>query len=211
MKCLFWVILLPLFLSGSPVMDLGVERLYVGFQPVSNSTTVCKLVLQLRVLNKGDVESPVCDLEFFASPVRDDKSFPSRRRNEVPSLAAGESIDFKREWRVDKKQADQICKELCCGMMLVKATLVPRDSVMDNNSKNDVIVSALLGKAPDNNGEISNLDSVFVKMQPEDKVEILKELKGYDSLIIRMIKVGNSGCWLNHEDGYSSIVHMNNK
>jgi len=71
-------------------------------------------------------------------------------------MAPGESLDLTQEWRVDKLQADQMCKELCCGIMA-----------------------------------------------------ILEELKDYKSMVLRMIKAGNSGCWINQENGYASIVHMN--
>lgn len=209
MKSLLWIIALPLMMAGDPGMDLGVERMYIGFQAVPNSSTVCKLVLQVKVSNHGDIESPVCDLHFFAAPVRSEKSFPCTEDVEISALAPGESLDLKKEWRVDKIQADQMCKEMCCGIMLVKAELIPRDTIRDTNFRNDEIVSVLLGKLPENHTEITSLDSAFVKMTPEDKTAILAEIKDYESLILRMVKAGNSGCWVNHENGYASLVHLN--
>lgn len=209
MKSLLCFILLPLLLAGNNGMDLGVERMYVGFQAVPNSKNVCKLVLNTKVTNHGDIESPVCDLQFFASPVRDDENFPSRISFEVASMAPGESLDFNREWRVDKEQADQLCEEMCCGMMLIKAKIVQRDTIPDVNSRNDEIVSVLLGKKPETFSEITSLDSVFVKMKEDDRAEIIKELDVYSSMILRMVKAGNSGCWINQENGYASIVHLN--
>ena len=57
-------------MAGNAGMDLSVERMYIGFQAVPNSTTECKLVLNLRVTNQGDVQSPASDIMFFASPVK---------------------------------------------------------------------------------------------------------------------------------------------
>jgi len=209
MRSLLWFILLPFLMAGNAGMDLGVERMYIGFQAIPNSKDVCKLVLNLKVTNQGDVESPLCDLNLFASPVRDDNKYPSRDSVEIPALAPGEFIDLKQEWRVNKEQADQLCKEMCCGLMLIKATLVQRDTVQDVNSRNDEIVSFLVGKKPGKYSEMTSLDSVFVKMKVEDKLEILEELKAYNSMILRMLKAGNSGCWINQENGYASIVHLN--
>ena len=196
-------------MAGNAGVDLSVERMYIGFQAVPNSTGVCKLVLNLRVSNMGDMESPACDLLFFASPVKDDRSFPVKDSIEVPPLPAGESMDVKHEWRVDKEQADNLCKEMCCGIMLVKAWLVQRDTIRDTNHRNDEIVSVLIGKKPVNYAEITSLDSVFVKMDPGDMREILGELDEYSSMVLRMIKAGNSGCWVNQENGYASIVYLN--
>ena len=190
-------------------MDLSVERMYIGFQAVPNSKSECKLVLNLRVSNTGDIQAPACDLMFFASPVLDNKAYPVRDSIDIKAMAPGESLDIKHEWRVDKGQADQLCKEECCGIMLVKAWLVQRDTIKDTNPRNDEIVSVLIGRKPVNYADINSLDSVFVKMKPEDMEQILGELDQYNSMVLRMIKAGNSGCWVNQENGYASIVYLN--
>lgn len=209
MKGFIWITLLPLFLGFNSGLDLGAERIYVGFQSVKNSDAICKLVMQVRVSNAGDVQSPAAEMEFFASPVREDPSWPARKQLEIPSLAPGESVELANEWRVDKFQADQMCKELCCGMMLVKAQLDPQGKLDDGNARNNTVMSVLVGKSPENASEITSLDSVFVKMKPEDKEAILLHLEEYSQTILRMIKAGNAGCWVNQENGYTSIVHLN--
>jgi hypothetical protein len=209
MKSLLWFIALPFLMAGNAGVDLSVERMYIGFQAVPNSTTECKLVLNLRVANQGDIQSPSCELKLFASPVRESKTYPVRDSIDIRALEPGESLDIKHEWRVDKGQADQLCKEECCGIMLVKAWLEQNDTLKDINPRNDEIVSVLIGKKPVNYAEINSLDSVFVKMKPEDMEEILGELNQYNSMILKMINAGNSGCWLNQENGYASIVYLN--